>query len=161
MEEILSILNLSKNDKSLGPDKILVEVYRSLYEVLGLDLLRVIEDSRKSGKIPVVFNTTFLVLIPKSANPSTFDGYRPISLCNFSYKIIGKILSTRIKKVLGRYISYEQFGFLPGRQIHDAVGVVQEGFHSIHSKGLKSVVLKTVIFLKPMIGLVGFTYMLF
>ena len=84
LEEILSILNLSKNDKSPGPDGIPVEVYRSLFEMLGLDLLRVIEDSRKSGKIPVVFNSTFIVLIPKSDNPSTFDGYRPISLYNFS-----------------------------------------------------------------------------
>ena len=74
--------------------------------------------------------------------PSTFDDYRPISLCNFCYKIIGKILSTRIKQVLGRYISQEQFGFLPGRQIHDAVGSIQEGLHTIHVKGLKYVLLK-------------------
>ena len=43
---------------------------------------------------------------------------------------------------MGRYISYEQFGFLPGRQIHEAMGAMQEGIHAIHSKGLKSVVLK-------------------
>ena len=47
-----------------------------------------------------------------------------------------------IKKVLGRYIFGEQFGFLPGRQIHDAVGVIQEGLHTIHCKRLKFVVLK-------------------
>ena len=74
---------------------------------MGLDLLRVIEESMKSGKIPAIFNSTFIALIPKSDCPSTFDGYRPISLCNFSYKIIGKIISTRIKKILGRYISNE------------------------------------------------------
>ena len=73
---------------------------------MGLDLLRVIEVSRKCGKIPTVFNSTFIALIPKSDCPCTFDGYRPISLCNYSYKIIGNILSSRIKKVLGRYISY-------------------------------------------------------
>ena len=74
-------------------------------------MLRVIEDSRRNGKIPVVFNSTFIALIPKSDFPSTFHDFRPISLCNFSYKVIGKIISTRIKKVLGRYISNEQFGF--------------------------------------------------
>ena len=31
---------------------------------------------------------------------------------------------------------------MPGRQIHDAVGAIQEGIHTIHTKGLKSVVLK-------------------
>ena len=91
---------------------------------MGLDLLRVIEVSKKCVKIPRVFNSTFIALIPKSDCPCTFDGYRPISLCNYSYKIIGKILSSRIKKVLGRYISYEQFGFFPGRQIHEVVGAI-------------------------------------
>ena len=109
---------------------------------MGLDLLRVIEDSRKFGKIPAIFNSTFLVLIPKVDLPSCFEDFRPIALCNFCYKIIGKIISTHIRNVLGRYISCEQFGFLPGRRIHDAVGVIQEGLHTIHGKHLKSMVLK-------------------
>ena len=46
---------------------------------------------------------------------------------------------------MGRYISGEQFGFLRGRQIHDAIGIIQEGMHTIHSKGLKSVVLKIAL----------------
>ena len=113
--EIQSILSVSKNDKSPGPDGIPVEVYRALFDVLGSDLLRVIEDSRLSGKILAVFNSTFVALIPKFDSPKLFDEFRPISLCNFIYNIIGKIISTRIKKILGRIISKEQFGFLPGR----------------------------------------------
>ena len=102
LQEIQSILTLSKNDKSPGPDGLPVEVYRALFDVLGMDLLRVIEDSRKNGKIPAVFNTTFLVLIPKIDHPTCFEDFRPISLCNFCYKIIGKIISTCIRNVLGR-----------------------------------------------------------
>ena len=74
LKEIQSILAMSKNDKSPSPDGILVEVYRVLFEVLGMDLLRVIEDSRKISKIPVVFNSTFIVWIPKSDSPSSFEG---------------------------------------------------------------------------------------
>ena len=91
LDEIKFVLTLSKNDKSPRSDGIPVEVYRVLFDVMSMDLLRVIEDSRKNGKIPAIFNSTFIALIPKSDCPSTFDGYRPISLCNFSYKIIGKI----------------------------------------------------------------------
>ena len=40
------------------------------------------------------------------------------------------------------HISEEQFGFLEGRQIHEAIGVAQEGLHSIKLKHLKGIVLK-------------------
>ena len=88
--EIQFVLSLSKNDKSPGPDGIPVEVYRALFDVMGSDLLRVIGDTRQYGKIPAVFNSTFLALIPNSDSPKSFDDFRPISLCNFIYNIIGK-----------------------------------------------------------------------
>ena len=45
LDEITFVLAMSKNDKSPGSDGIPVEVYRVLFDVMGLDLLRVIEDS--------------------------------------------------------------------------------------------------------------------
>ena len=73
IQELKSILDMSKNDKSLGPDGIPVEVYRSLFDILGEDLLRVVEDSWKSDKIPAAFNTTFIALIPKVDHPNSFE----------------------------------------------------------------------------------------
>ena len=113
--EIQSVLALSKNDKSPGLDGIPMEVYRVLFGVLGLDLLSVVDDSRKYGKVPATFNSTFIALIPKNDLPKSFEDFRPISLCNFCYKIIGKIILMHIRKVLGRYMSGGQFGFLPDR----------------------------------------------
>ena len=142
LQEIQFILSINKNDKNPGPDEIPVEVYRCIFYVLGEDLLRVIDFSPISGKIPAVFNSTFIALIPNNDHPISFEYFRPISLGNYIYKILCKIISIQIRKVLGRCISREQFGFLPGRQIHDDVGVIQEGIHTIHSKGLKSVMIK-------------------
>ena len=82
LQEIQFILSSSKNDKSLGPDRIPVEVYRCLFDVLGEDLLRVIEVSQINGKIAAVFNSTFIALIPKNEHPISFEDFRPISLCN-------------------------------------------------------------------------------
>ena len=50
-----------------------------------------------------------------------------------------------MKAILLEQISDEQFGFLEGRQIHEAIGVAQEGLHSLKTKRLKGVVLKNYL----------------
>eukprot|EP01018_Ginkgo_biloba_P034393 Gb_34571 [translate_table: standard] len=49
----------------------------------GEDLLRVIEEVRLTRKVPGNFNSTFIALIPNIDCPENFDGFRPISLCNW------------------------------------------------------------------------------
>jgi len=41
------------------------------------------------------------------------------------------VIVVRLKPLLSRHISKEQFGFLDGRQIHEAIDVAQETIHSI------------------------------
>ena len=43
---------------------------------------------------------------------------------------------------MSEHISAEQFGFLKGRQIHEAIGVAQEGLHSMKTRNLKGAILK-------------------
>jgi hypothetical protein len=119
-----------------------IEFFLGFFDLLGNDILKVVEESRKNGHIHEPLNATFIALIPKSDNPTTFDDFRPISLCNCIYKIISKVISHRLKDILSRHISCEQFGFLKGRQIHEAIGVAQEGLHSMKIKKLKGAVIK-------------------
>jgi hypothetical protein len=89
---------------------------------VGEDLLGVMEEIRTEGKLKLSINATFLALIPKSYYPSSFDDFRPIVLCNCLYKIHSKIIVMRLKTLLSNYISQEQFGFLKGKLIHEAIG---------------------------------------
>lgn len=77
------------------------------------------------------FNHTNIVLIPKIDNPSLINHFRPISLTNFNYNIISKILSNRFKPLLRKIVSPMQSTFLKGRSIHDNTVLAHELFHSM------------------------------
>ena len=87
-------------------------------------------------------NSTFLVLILKEVNRSYFDRFRPIPLCNASYKIIAKLLANRQRPLLGKLISPLQGGFVKDRQIVDNVIQVQEALHSSFNQKEKGMIIK-------------------
>lgn len=113
--ELEGILKWFKKDKSPGPDGWTIEFYLAFYDILGQDLLNVVEESRTSGSIYHAINSTFIALIPKSDSPASFDDYRPISLCNCLYKIISKTIASGLKPILSRHIAPQQFAFLDSR----------------------------------------------
>ncbi|XP_059668736.1 uncharacterized protein LOC132313810 [Cornus florida] len=65
--------------------------------------------------------SSFLTLIPKVGNAVKPKDYRPIALCNLSYKIISKILAARLALVLPNLVGLEQSVFIKGQKIQDAI----------------------------------------
>jgi hypothetical protein len=141
-KELLEVLHSFQKGKIPGLDGWPIEFYLGCFNVIGPDILKVVEESRINGHIHNPINSTLLVIISKTDNPSSFEYFRPILLCNCLYKIISKVINRRLKVILSKHISCEQFGFLEGRQIHEAIGVAQEGLHSIKLRKIKGVVVK-------------------
>ena len=106
-EELKEVLGSFQKDKSLGPDGWTIDFFLGLFDILGRDLLQVVEDSRLAGWIPASFNSTFIALIPKSDNATSLNDFRPISLCNCVYKIISKVIALRLKTILSAHVSTE------------------------------------------------------
>ena len=106
LSEIDNVLKGFKKDKSLGPDGWPVEFYLHFFDLIGLDIVRAVEQSRNEGRVLGSLNATFITLIPKSDKPSSFSDFRPISLYNLVYKVISKLTVVRLKLILDKAISW-------------------------------------------------------
>ena len=62
-------------------------------------------------------------LLPKGPNkdPKYIKNWRPLTLLNYDYKILAKIMATRLKEYLPLLIGPQQTGFLEGRNISDNI----------------------------------------
>ena len=66
------------------------------------------------GNLDHQMNKTNLVLIPKISSPENWTQFRPISLCNFTYKLITKVIANRLKPIMAKVISPMQSSFVKG-----------------------------------------------
>ena len=87
----------------------------------------------ETGELDECLNQTNICIIPKTDRPATMAEFRPISLCNVGYKIISKIISTRLKCILPELISETQSAFVAKRLITDNILVAQEMFHALRT----------------------------
>jgi DNA-directed RNA polymerase subunit F len=100
LKELKSILENFKKEKSSGPNGWSVEFFTFFFDLVGGDLLEMVEDLRRRGHLCEGINSTFLSLIPKENKSISLDDFRPISLCNLCYKVISKVIANRLKLML-------------------------------------------------------------
>ena len=117
-----------------GPDGFSGSFFHSAWEIIKMDLLSAVNYFMQGGVIPRSVNAMLLALIPKKDHPDNFSDFRPISLCNFLYKIFTKLLATRLSGLLPKLISMEQHGFVMGRSIGDSIALAQLMMNELNRK---------------------------
>ncbi|CAN6687217.1 unnamed protein product [Malus baccata var. baccata] len=124
--------------KAPGPDDFQRIFYHSFWEDLKADVNSLIHTMLQDEVCPDTLNATHVVLIPMVPNPEMVSQFRPISLCNYSYKVPSKVLANRLKVVLPNIISPSQNAFVANRQIHDNIGIAHEMFHFLKGRKAKT-----------------------
>ncbi|XP_059290764.1 uncharacterized protein LOC132044295 [Lycium ferocissimum] len=128
-----AVLSLN-GDGASGHDGFTGHFYRSLWEVIKLDVLQMVRSFFCGSEIPQFITHTNLVLFPKKAVINNFSDMRPIILSSFSNKILSKVLQNRLIKVLPNIISNNQTGFVKGRSIAENILLAQEIIRDINMR---------------------------
>lgn len=68
------------------------------------DVVLPLKEFFHSGKLLKSFSYTVVTLVLKVVAPTVVNDYRPIAYCNTVYKIITKVLTTRMKKVMNTLV---------------------------------------------------------
>ena len=92
-EEVKETLLGFQKDKILGPNRWTIELFLAIHDSIAPELLQLVEETRKIGVLHLPLNSTFLTLIPKKDTPESLEDYRPISLCNITYKVVTNIIA--------------------------------------------------------------------
>lgn len=97
--EILSAIRTSASKKSPGPDGLPKEFYLRAFDVIHRELNLVLNEAINSN-FPARFVDGVIVLVKKRDAGNTAHSYRPISLINFDYKVLARILKARLENVM-------------------------------------------------------------
>lgn len=100
VKEVLETLKCFSKNKIPGPNGWLVNFFLSFFDLIGNDLVDVVNETSLKGKVSEDLNATFVALIPKVDKPISFSYFWFISLCNTIYKVIAKIIVNKMKACL-------------------------------------------------------------
>lgn len=121
-------------DKSPGPDGMSPRFFQKYWQVVGDDIVKLVQNFFTTGKFEEYITETNIMMIPKKQNPETMADLRPIALCNVVYKVVSKVLANRLKHILNGVISESQSAFIPGRLISDNIMISYEVMHFLQRK---------------------------
>lgn len=120
--EILAALKLTKNNKAPGSDGLPGEFYKVFWIDIKTYLTECINHAYVSGSLSITQKHGIISLLPKKERDALWlKNWRPITLLNLDYKLISKVLATRLKNILPSIIHTDQTGFIKNRYIGENI----------------------------------------
>ena len=140
LDEVRSAIKTFTNDKSPGCDGLTAEFYQTFFGVIGSDLVDVINYAFKNKKLTLTMRRGIIVLIWKGNEREYLKNWRPISLLNCDYKIITKILASRISDFIPKIIHPNQKCSVKGRSIHDGTSLIRDLIEYVNRNNLPGLI---------------------
>ena len=100
--------------------------YQYNQKVIGESIIRFIQSIFDGISLVVSVNSTLVILIPKVDQPKSLNNFQQISLFNVSYKLITKLVASRLRNLLPELISPNRVSFMLGHHIQNNIFITQE-----------------------------------
>ncbi|XP_071700669.1 uncharacterized protein [Rutidosis leptorrhynchoides] len=140
--EVFEAIQDCGSSKAPGPDGFNLGFFKKFWDIIKEDVLNAITWFWEKGEFLKGCNASFVTLIPKKRDPITISDYRPISLIGSFYKIVAKILSNRLRRVIPKLIGSEQSAFLKEHFILDGVLIANESIEYLKKHKKRSLIFK-------------------
>jgi len=141
-DEVRAAIRNCDSTKRPGPDGLNFNFIKQFCDLLKPNVLRFLNEFHANGVFPKGSYVSFLALIPKVNDPQGLNDYRPISLIGCINKIVAKVLSNRLKKVLPCIIDEHQSTFMEGRQLLHSVVVASKAVEEAKRRNKSCLVFK-------------------
>lgn len=109
IDELEAAVMSSDGNKAPGPDGYNFNFIKEFWDIIKGDVSSMFEEFFMNSKLPKGLTSYFLALVPKISCPQWLMDYHPISLLGCLYKILAKVLASRLKKVLRSLIINRPF----------------------------------------------------
>lgn len=118
--ECISAINEMENNKTPGSDGLPKEFYAKFFNLFAEGFVDMLNSAQAAGRLADSQRYGIITLSCKDDSKADQLGcWRPISLLNVDYKILSKVLSKRLGKILGSCVHKDQTCAVPGRSILD------------------------------------------
>ena len=127
LEELTTAVKSLTLNKSPGPDGLSLEFYLCFWNILGPLLCRLFKQCLLSESLPESLRTSVTrLLFKKRGDVKDLKNWRPISLLNVDYKILSKVITLRLSRVMESIVHPDQTCSVPGRSITSNVIMLRD-----------------------------------
>ncbi|XP_071704405.1 uncharacterized protein [Rutidosis leptorrhynchoides] len=137
-DEVWEAVKNCGSTKALGPDGFNMRFFKQNWETVKDDIMLAVQSFWNTSEISKGCNASFITLVPKKLDLMSLNDYRPISLIGSLYKIIAKLLSNRLRKVVPNLVGFEQSNFIKGINILDGALIANETLGGVRQGDLLS-----------------------
>ncbi|KAL3837670.1 hypothetical protein ACJIZ3_022261 [Penstemon smallii] len=105
VDEIKEVVKKMDSKISPGPDGKPVFTYKTHWDIVGEALVETVQHFFSTGHLSEEINATYFMFVLIANKPALLKNFRPLTICNVTYKVISKIMANRLQPILDNIIS--------------------------------------------------------